>query len=140
MSKFKFEIIQGQERLNPEFIHDYLSNVAYWSKGRSIEVVQKSIENSICFGAYLESGVQIGFARVVSDRAVFAWLMDVFVIDEYKGRGVGKALMDTMFSYPDLIGLKRWGLCTLDAHVLYKKYGFRELENYEIHMERVQTK
>ena len=133
----KFGIVQGQERLNTEFIHDYLSNVAYWSKGRSMEVVQKSIENSICFGAYLENGDQIGFARVVSDKAVFAWVMDVFVIDEYKRIGVGKALMDAMFSYPDLMGLKRWGLCTLDAHELYKKYGFKELENHEIHMERV---
>jgi len=135
-----YSISSDSEKLNIDFIWDYISNESYWAKGRSLEIVFKSIENSICFGAYLENGEQIGFARVVSDKAVFAWVMDVFVIDEFKGNGIGKALMESVLTHPELQNLSRWGLCTFDAHELYKKYGFKELERPEIHMELVTPK
>ena len=133
----KFKISADKSDLNLEFIWRYLSNDAYWAKGRNIDVVKKSIENSICFGAYLDDGTQIGFARVVSDKAVFAWVLDLFVADDYQKKGVGKSLMDAIIIHPDLQDLKRWGLCTADAHGLYKQYGFTGLIDPEIHMERI---
>ncbi len=88
----------------------------------------------MCFGVY-QGNQQIGFARVVTDYAVFAWILDVFIIDEYQNKGIGKQLMTSIMDHPDLQNLQRWGLNTSDAHALYKKYGFRTLDDPEIHME-----
>jgi len=108
-------------------IHQYLSERSYWAKGRSMDTVQKSIENSLCFGIFDENGKQLAFARVVTDYAIFGWLMDVFVLEEYRGRGFGKQLMEAIVNNPDLKNLRRMGLGTDDAHGLYRQYGFTEL-------------
>ncbi len=117
-----------KSKLDIQLIHDYLNNVSYWAKGRSIPTIRKSIENSLCFGVYVDSK-QVGFGRIVTDYSVFAWIMDVFIIDDYKGRGIGKQLMDSMMSHSELRNLQRWGLATSDAHGLYEKYGFGLIKN-----------
>ncbi|MHC1781385.1 MAG: GNAT family N-acetyltransferase [Anaerolineaceae bacterium] len=109
-------------RLQIDVISQYLSGVAYWAKGRSMEVIKTSIENSLNFGVY-HNGRQVGFARVVSDFAVFAWLGDVFVLEEERGQGLGKWLVDAVVSYPGLRNLQRFILATNDAHELYRRYG-----------------
>jgi len=113
-------------QLDIKFIHEYLSN-AYCSKGRSVALVEKSIEQSLCFGVFTKEGRQIGFARIVTDYVIFAWLMDVFVIDEYQAKGIGKLLMEYIVNYPGLQEVKGIGLRTEDAHGLYKKYGFKAI-------------
>lgn len=133
----EFEISTNKPKLNIEFIWNYLSNESYWAEGRSLAIVKKSIENSLCFGVYLSDGRQVGFARVVTDYSVFAWVLDLFVDAEFVGKGIGQKLMSTIVSHPDLQNLKRWGLCTLDAHGLYEKFDFHKLMNPDIHMERV---
>jgi GNAT superfamily N-acetyltransferase len=123
-------------RLEIAMIHAYLSGSAYWAMGRPLEVVRRSIENSLSFGVYRES-VQIGFARVVTDYATFAWLADVFVLPEFRGQGIGKWLIGVIFDHPRLPGLRRWILATKDAHRLYAQYGFTPLQAPERFMERV---
>jgi GNAT superfamily N-acetyltransferase len=112
--------------LDVPFLHDFLTNRSYWAAGRSLEVVRRSLEHSLCFGLY-EDGRQVGFARVVTDRATFAWLCDVFVLEECQGRGLAKWLMECVVGHPDLQGLRRFLLATRDAHGLYERYGFRPL-------------
>jgi GNAT superfamily N-acetyltransferase len=116
-------------------IHDYLSNTSYWATGRSLEVVQRSIENSLPFGIYKESE-QVGFARVVTDYATFAWIADVFVLPGHRGHGLSKRMMEVMLSHPQLQGFRRWVLSTKDAHGLYERFGFIELHRPERWMER----
>jgi GNAT superfamily N-acetyltransferase len=117
-------------------IHDYLSNRSYWAEGRSLETVQRSIRNSLCFGLY-ESGRQVGFARVVTDQTTFAWLCDVFILEPWRGRGLSKWLMDCIVRHPGLQGLRRVVLATKDAHELYRPYGFAPLSSPERYMEKV---
>lgn len=133
----KYYVSIDKALLNIDLIHDYLSNDSYWAKGRSKVVIQKSIENSICFGVYTTANVQVGFGRVVSDCAVFAWLLDVFIVEKERGKGLSKLLMEKIMNHEDLQGLKRWGLNTKDAHSLYAKYGFKQLANTAVAMERV---
>ncbi|WP_297099517.1 GNAT family N-acetyltransferase [uncultured Draconibacterium sp.] len=121
------EISTDKAKLNIQVIHNYLSNESYWAKGRSLETVRRSIENSLCFGIYSENK-QVGFARVITDYAVFAWLLDVFILPEYQGKGYGKKLVEAIMTHPDLQGLRRWGLGTDDAHGLYKQFGFAPLQ------------
>ena len=128
------EISTNKKKLNIQLIHNYLSNESYWAKGRSLETVQRSIENSLCFGVYTENS-QVGFARVITDYAVFAWLLDVFILPEYQGKGYGKKLVKAIITHPDLQGLRRWGLGTDDAHELYKQFGFTSLQKPENMME-----
>jgi len=124
--------------LQVEVIYDYLSNRSYWAQGRSLEAVQRSLGNSLCFGAYLE-GAQVGFARVLSDYVAFAWLCDVFVLETARGQGVGKQLVRAVVAHPDLCSLKRILLATRDAHELYRRYGgFQELVAPERWMEHLQ--
>jgi len=111
------------QKLQIETIHDYLSNQSYWAEGRSIETVKKSIKNSLCFGVY-ENDQQIGFARVVTDYAVFGWIMDLFILPSHQGKGLGKILMERIMNTPELEEIKKWGLMTKDAHRLYEQYGF----------------
>lgn len=110
-------------------MHGYLSRDSYWAQGRSRDVVQRSIANSLCFGLYScgPDERQLGFARVVTDRATFAWVCDVFVLPEARGQGMGVWLMGCVMSHPDLRGLRRIFLATRDAHDLYRKFGFTEL-------------
>ena len=123
----EFEISTDRTRLDLAMIHRFLSNDSYWARGRSLEQTETAIENSICFGIY--SGErQIGFARVISDLATFAYLGDVFILDEFRGRGLGKMLMTAMLEQPELQGLRRWVLATRDAHGLYEQFGFSALK------------
>ena len=133
------QISTDKSRLDIELIHNYLSNESYWAKGRSIEKVKLSIENSICFGVYLDEA-QIGFARVVTDYAVFAWILDVFILKDFQGRGYGKKLMNTIMTQNNLQNLLRWGLGTDDAHGLYKQDGFKPLKKPQNMMEIVAVK
>ena len=112
-------------RLDLAVVHGFLAE-SYWAKGIPLETVRRSIRNSLCFGLY-EAENQIGFARVVSDRATFAYLADVFVLESHRGRGLGKLLMGAVVAHPDLQGLRRWMLATRDAHGLYAQYGFTPL-------------
>jgi GNAT superfamily N-acetyltransferase len=120
-----FEISTDPGRLDIQVIHEFLRS-SYWAEGRSRSVVERSIEHSLCFGVYVGDR-QIGFARVVSDRAVFAYLMDVFVVPEFRGQGISKALMRAVLEHPDLQGLRMFLLGTRDAHGLYAQFGFQPL-------------
>lgn len=121
-------------RLDLAVVHGFLAE-SYWAKGIPLETVRRSIRNSLCFGLY-EAENQIGFARVVSDRATFAYLADVFVLESHRGRGLGKLLMGAVVAHPDLQGLRRWMLATRDAHGLYAQYGFTPLPVPERFMQR----
>jgi RimJ/RimL family protein N-acetyltransferase len=119
------EVSTDPSRLDFELIHRFLAS-SYWAQDRPRAVVERSLANSLCFGVYLD-GRQVGFARVVTDRAVFAYLMDVFVLPEHRGRGLGKALVRAVLAHPDLQGLRLFALRTRDAHGLYAQFGFRPL-------------
>lgn len=131
----EFVISTDPARLEIEVIHHFLVTESYWANTRTLAQTVRAIENSICFGLY-GGGRQIGFARVVTDKTTFAYLGDVFVIDEFRGRGMSKWLMETIISHPELQGLRRWVLATRDAHELYRKYGFAQLRFPERWMER----
>ena len=120
--------------LDLRFVHGYLKT-SYWAAGVPEEVVRRSVENSLCFGVYSDQE-QIGFARVVTDRATFAYLADVFVLEEHQGRGLGKWLVEVVLSHPELQGLRRGMLATRGAHELYRRYGFAELGRPGIFMEK----
>jgi GNAT superfamily N-acetyltransferase len=134
--KGEYVISADPVRLDIAMIHEYLSSSAYWAMGRPIEVVRRSIENSLPFGVY-HGCAQIGFARVVTDYATFAWLADVFLLPEFRGQGLGKWLIGAIVEHPRLFGLGRWILGTKDAHGLYAQYGFRALHAPERFMERI---
>jgi GNAT superfamily N-acetyltransferase len=132
-----YTISTNKAKLDIGTIHDFLSTRSYWAKGRTREAVVRSIEHSLCFGLYDEQEKLVAFARVVTDCTIFAFLMDVFVLEPYRGRGLGRNLMEHIMQYPPLQGLKRWQLGTSDAHGLYRRYGFKELAAPEKHMEKV---
>jgi GNAT superfamily N-acetyltransferase len=133
-SKGDYEISTDPARIDVALVHEFLAN-SYWAKGIPLETVQLSIENSIPFGVY--HGQQlVGFARIISDRATFAYLADVFVLPSHRGRGLSRWLMECIVSHPDLQGLRRWMLATQDAHGLYAKFGFKPIRNSERWMER----
>ena len=121
-------------RLDLALVHGFLA-ASYWARGIPFEVVERSIRHSLCFGLY-EGAAQLGFARVITDRATFAYLADVFVVDSHRGRGLGKLLMDAVVAHPELQGLRRWMLATRDAHGLYAQYGFTALPAPERFMQR----
>ena len=121
-------------RLDLEAVCDFLSR-AYWAKDRSPATIELSLKNSLVFGVY-DSSRMVGMARVITDYATLAWLCDVFVHEDYRGRGIGKWLMECVLAHPDLQGLRRWLLATTDAHGLYRQYGYKPLENIEWWMER----
>ncbi len=114
-------------------VHHYLSTQSYWAKNIPFDIVKKSIENALCFGIY-KNQQQVGFARWVTDKATFAYLCDVYVEEAYRGLGLSKKLMSFMLFHPDLQGLRRYHLATLDAHGLYEQFGFKSIENPERHM------
>ncbi|MEJ7624706.1 MAG: GNAT family N-acetyltransferase [Pyrinomonadaceae bacterium] len=134
-SREGFTISTDPGRLDVNVIHGFLSENSYWAADRTREQTQTAIDNSICFGVYIGER-QIGFARVVSDRATFAYIGDVFVIEEFRGRALAKWLMETIVGHPDLQGLRRWLLATRDAHGLYDQFGFAGLSHPERWMER----
>ncbi|GAA4272982.1 GNAT family N-acetyltransferase [Aquimarina gracilis] len=120
------QISTDKSILDVDFIHQFLTR-SYWAKGRTREEVQTSIEHCLCFGVYLE-GKQIGFARMLTDYVVFGYLMDVFIIEEQRGKGYSKQLMKAITEHSDLQHVKRWMLATHDAHGLYTQFGFKEIE------------
>lgn len=129
----EFTITDRSEDLDVETIHGFLRE-SYWAKGIPRSIVEKSLSNSICFGLY-HNEKQVGFGRVVSDQATFAYLADVFVVHAYRGRGLGKWLVSCVLAHPELQGLRRWLLATLDAHKLYEQKGFVALRKPEWFME-----
>jgi GNAT superfamily N-acetyltransferase len=133
MDKYgKYEISTDQSRLDHDLIYDFLRS-SYWAQNIPRAVVERSIQYSLCFGAFC-GGRQVGFARVITDRATFGYLADVFVVPEHRGRGVAKLLVRAILEHPDLLGLRRITLATRDAHSLYAKFGFQPVTHPEHYM------
>jgi GNAT superfamily N-acetyltransferase len=130
----EFSISTDRKALDLDLIYGFLTK-SYWAACIPRDVVARSIQNSLCFGLYCGKQ-QIGFARVISDYATYAYLADVFVLDEFRGLGLGKWLMECIMAHPQLQSLRRWALVTRDAHGLYQQYGFSALASPECHMER----
>lgn len=120
-----YTISTDRSRIDVEAIHDFLSRHSYWAQGRAYETVERSLRNSLCFGVY-EGEKQIGFGRAITDFATYAYVADVFILPDYRGRGLGKWLMEVIMDHPGLQGLRKWALHTRDAQELYKRYGFVE--------------
>lgn len=133
----QYYISTDKSKLQLDVIVDFLNNKSYWAQTRSKAIIEKSIANSICFGVFTQENKQVGFARVITDFAVFAWLLDVFIIEDHKGKGLGKMLMQEIMSNNDFSVIKRWGLGTDDAHGLYEKFGFTPLSNPAKMMEKI---
>jgi GNAT superfamily N-acetyltransferase len=133
MTKINAHISTDKKKLDPSVIHTFLTT-SYWATGISLERVEKRIQNSLCFGVYVE-GKQVGFARLITDYDSFAYLADVFILEAYRGHGLSKALMNFIINYPEVQGLRRWVLATRDAHGLYAQSGFRPFVKPESWME-----
>lgn len=131
-----FLISTDRARLDLGVIHDFVANKSYWGVGRPLEVVKRALDNSLNFGVY-RGNEQVGFARVVTDYATFAWLADVFILSEYRGLGLSKWLIEVIVAHPELQGFRRWLLATKDAHELYRPFGFAELAEPKRWMERL---
>jgi GNAT superfamily N-acetyltransferase len=129
-----FSISTDPARLDLALIHDFLSRRSYWAREIPLEIVRRSIENSLCFGLY-HGRSQVGFARVVTDKSTFAYLGDVFVLEDFRGRGLGKWLLERIVGHPELQGLRRFILATRDAHGLYEQFGYRVLSSPDSFME-----
>ncbi len=129
----EYVVSTEKSKLNVDVIHSFLTN-SYWAKGIPRETVERCIDNSLCFGVYREND-QVGFARVISDFTVFAYLADVFILEEHRGKGLCKMLMKQIISHPQLQGLRRFVLATKDAHELYKQFGFKEITHPDRWME-----
>ena len=130
----EFLITTDKEKMDVEAIHDFLSKYSGWSDDIPIETVKRSIDNSLNFGVFHQNK-QIGFARVISDFSTIAYLGDVYILDEFRGKNLSKKLMDVIISHPELQGLRRWILLTSTVDWLYEKYGFVKIPNPEIYME-----
>jgi GNAT superfamily N-acetyltransferase len=130
------EISTEKARIDVDRVHGYLCNESYWAKGIPRTVVERAIEHSLPFAAY-DGEELVGFARVITDYAVFAYIADVFVVPTHRGRGISKELMSAIRSHPELQSLRRWSLVTSDAQGLYRQFGFHELAHPERHMEDV---
>lgn len=135
--KQEFFISTDKSKLDITLIHDFLSNRSYWAQGRTLETSEKSIQNSLCFGIYNQEENMVGFARVATDYAIFAYVMDVFIVETERGKGLGKMLVKSIMEHPELCKLRRIMLATQDAHTLYEQYGFRRIEKPENFMEIV---
>jgi N-acetylglutamate synthase-like GNAT family acetyltransferase len=120
-----YKISTDNKKLQINVIHDFLSH-SYWAEEIPIDIVQRSIDNSLCFGVYKEDR-QVGFARVITDYATFGYLADVFIIEEERGKGLSKWLMECIMSHPELQGIRNICLMTRDAHELYRKFGFKNI-------------
>lgn len=135
----EYRVSTDKAQLDLSLIHDFLSQSSYWAQGRAFAVVEKSIEHSLCFGVYADQQ-QVGFARVVTDYATFAWLCDVFIVDSRRGQGLSKWLVECVTAHPDLQSVMRFVLATRDAHALYQRYGnFQALPNPEWWMVRTKA-
>jgi len=128
------EISTNRSKIDIKFVHHYLSKISYWASNIPIELVQKSIENSMCFSVF-KNEKQIGFARVVTDYATFAYLADVFIDEKFRGNGYSKKMMKFIVEHPDLKGIRRWMLMTKDAHGLYEQFNFSKIKKPDNAME-----
>lgn len=141
--KDQFSISTDKSRLDIDSIHEFLSTKAYWCLNIPKEKVQTAIENSLCFGVY-EAGKQVGFARVITDFSTIAYLGDVYILEEYRGKGLSKWLMETIMNHEGLQELRRWILLTGDAHELYRQYGWTNIADptkwMELHDKNVYSK
>jgi GNAT superfamily N-acetyltransferase len=139
VAKNNYIISTDKSKIDIDYVHRFLSQ-SYWSPGVSIQVVKKAMEGSLCFGIYnndlqtLPACRQIGYARMITDRATFAYLADVFIDEDYRGKGLGKWLVETILAHPGLQGLRRILLATKDAHKLYEQCGFTSINNSERYM------
>jgi GNAT superfamily N-acetyltransferase len=127
----QYDISDDPLRLDVELVHRFLNEDAYWSRGISLDVVERALAGSLCVGAYTETGAQVGFARAVTDRATFAWIADVFVLEPHRGRGVGRAMVRALVEHPAHAGVRRFVLATVDAHGVYSELGFEPLRAIE---------
>lgn len=134
-----YAVSNDPARIDLDYVHRYLSQESYWAGAIPRDVVARSVANALSFGLYAPDGAQVGFARVITDKATFAWLADVFIDPGQQGLGLGKGLMDAIVAHPDLQGLRRFMLVTADAHGLYERYGFTAVENPERLMVIVRT-
>jgi N-acetylglutamate synthase-like GNAT family acetyltransferase len=130
------EISDDRARMDVSVIHAFLSQESYWAKNVPREVVERAIEHSLCVGAF-DDGAQVGFARVITDYATFAYIADVFVLPSHRGRGISKEIMNAIVNHRELCGLRRWHLVTRDAHALYAQFGFTAVDVPERHMMKV---
>ena len=131
-----YTVSDDPSRLDMKAMHAYLRR-AYWSQEIPLEVVERAARASLCIGTYDAGGAQVGLARFISDYATFAYVCDVYVLEEHRGHGLSKAMMAMASEHPKLQGLRRWTLVTLDAHGLYEQFGFKPIVNQERFMERV---
>ena len=129
----QYSITTDPDKMDLDAVHGYLSR-SFWAEGIPKEIVARAMANSLCFGVF-DAGEQVGFARVVTDRATYAYLCDVYVLESHRGRGLGKWLIETVMAHPDLQGLRRFQLVTRDAHGLYSRHGFSAPENPDRYME-----
>lgn len=134
----EYVVSSDSARLDAESVHAYLSEDAYWARGIPMATVRRALDGSLCFGLY-HRGAQVGLARVVTDRATFAYLCDVYVLPEHRGRGLSKWMMECILAHPDLQEVRRFALVTEDAHGLYEQFGFRVITDPERHMVRRQS-
>ena len=135
VTKDNLTISTDPHRLDLEAVCGFMAR-SYWALNRTRPTIERALRNSLVFGVYEES-CMVAMARIVSDYATFAWLCDVFVREDYRGRGIGKWLMESILAHPELQGLRRWLLATRDAHGLYSQYGYSSLHNIERWMERI---
>lgn len=133
--KDAFTISTSKEKLQVAVIHDYLANQSYWAANIPLQIVEQTIQHSLCFGLY-HNETQIGYARLITDYCTFAYLADVFLLPAYRGQGLAKWMMEIMIEHPNLQGLRRWLLATRDAHELYRKIGFEPLDKPQNIMQR----
>ena len=131
----EFSISTDRTRLQIDVIQKYLTEESYWARTRTREQTETAIKNSLPFGVYKGENL-VGFARVVTDYATFAYLGDVFILEDFRGRGLSKWLMEVLINHPDLQGFRRWILATRDAHTLYEKFGFSALKHPDRWMEK----
>lgn len=134
-TKGGFTVTTDKEKIDIDILHNFL-NQSYWANGRTKQTIVTSIENSLCFSMF-KGEKQIGFARVITDYATFAYLCDVYIEEDYRGNGLGIWMLECILNYPNLLDLKKWLLATRDAHELYRKFGFYSLSNPEKYMEIV---
>jgi GNAT superfamily N-acetyltransferase len=137
MHKPRYTISTDSSRFDLEMVYDFLTH-CYWAEGIPRDMVQRSVDNALCFGVFAEEK-QVGFARVITDRATYAYIGDVFILESHRGRGLSKLLMKAIMEHPELQGFRRWSLVTDDAHGLYKQFGFRPVKNPEKYMEIVHS-
>jgi len=129
-----YKISSQRDDMDIAVIHGYIAR-SYWAKNIPLTIMEKAIKNSLCFGVFTDSGNQVAFARMVTDISTFAYLADVFVLEEHRGKGISKWLMKNILEHPNLQGIRRMALATSDAHGLYKEFGFKALSSPESFME-----